>query len=293
MSYMDIDNLYKNQDIFQFKECYALEKIHGTSAHISYKNGNISFFSGGFPHKIFVKLFDEGKLLEIFKEVSPPNRSIHVYGEFYGSKFQRMSATYGDAPKFVCFEVKIGNVWLNVLKAEKFCERLGLEFVHYKRIPTTLEAIDAERDADSVQAIRNGMGAGHKREGIVLRPLEEVTKNDGKRIIAKHKRDEFRETATPRKVLDKLKMLEEAKDIVDEWVTEERLNHIITSGKVELAIENIGEIISLMIEDIEKEGKEEVKITEAAKKAIGRETALMVKRRVREEHYATKKETNL
>ena len=29
MSYMDMDNLYKNQDILMFKECYALEKLHG------------------------------------------------------------------------------------------------------------------------------------------------------------------------------------------------------------------------------------------------------------------------
>ena len=30
MGYMHIDNLYKDQRILQFKECYALEKIHGT-----------------------------------------------------------------------------------------------------------------------------------------------------------------------------------------------------------------------------------------------------------------------
>ena len=34
MAYQHIDNLYKNQDILKFKECYALEKIHGTSASV-------------------------------------------------------------------------------------------------------------------------------------------------------------------------------------------------------------------------------------------------------------------
>jgi intein/homing endonuclease len=29
MGYQHIENLYKNQTIFLFKECYALEKIHG------------------------------------------------------------------------------------------------------------------------------------------------------------------------------------------------------------------------------------------------------------------------
>ncbi len=34
MGYLHIDNLYKNQTIRLFRECYALEKVHGTSAHV-------------------------------------------------------------------------------------------------------------------------------------------------------------------------------------------------------------------------------------------------------------------
>lgn len=33
MGYLHIDNLYKNRDILLFRECWALEKVHGTSAH--------------------------------------------------------------------------------------------------------------------------------------------------------------------------------------------------------------------------------------------------------------------
>lgn len=40
MGYMHIDNLYKNQDMLIFRECYALEKIHGTSAHVSWKDAD-------------------------------------------------------------------------------------------------------------------------------------------------------------------------------------------------------------------------------------------------------------
>lgn len=282
MGYMDIDNLYKNQDILMYKECYAMEKIHGTSAHISYKDGKINFFSGGFPYEVFVGLFDKEKLLQIFKEVSPPDRSVHIYGEFYGSKYQGMSATYGNIPKFVCFDVKIGSIWLTVPKAEIFCLRLGLDFVYYTKIPCTLQAIDEQRDAPSVQAARNGITEPRKREGIVLRPLEEVIKNNGERIIAKHKNDDFRETKTPRNLTDKLIIRAKVKEIVDEWVTEERLNHILTSGEVEGIIENTGKIIHLMIEDIYKEGKGEIVESKDLEKAISRETALMFKRRLRE-----------
>ena len=38
MGYMHIDNLYKNVTIMLFKEAYVLEKIHGTSAHITWSN---------------------------------------------------------------------------------------------------------------------------------------------------------------------------------------------------------------------------------------------------------------
>ena len=51
MGYRHIDNLYKDDRIFSFDECYALEKIHGTSAHVHYKadqtDGSLIFFSGG------------------------------------------------------------------------------------------------------------------------------------------------------------------------------------------------------------------------------------------------------
>ena len=47
MGYLHIPNLYKAQEILMFKRCYALEKIHGTSAHIAWDGNHIRFFSGG------------------------------------------------------------------------------------------------------------------------------------------------------------------------------------------------------------------------------------------------------
>jgi len=287
MGYMHIENLYKNQDIFMFKRCYAMEKIHGTSAHISYKDGNINFFAGGSKHETFVKLFDVEMLLMALKETTSDERSIHIYGEAYGGSIQRgwTTESYGNQICFVAFEVKIGDTWLSVPKAEHFCKRLGLDFVHYLEIPTMLEYIDAERDADSIQAIKNGMGEGHKREGIVLRPLEEVIKNNGERVIAKHKRADCSETTTPRNITDKLIRQTDIKKIVDEWVTEERLNHIVTSGEVELKLENIGKMMHIMISDIYREGKDEIEESKDLERAIGRETALLVKRQIKNEFY--------
>lgn len=278
MSYMHIDNLYKNQDILMYKECYAMEKIHGTSAHITYREGDVKFFAGGGKHDSFVALFDEAELKRCFGEIIVGDELATVYGESYGGKQQGMSAVYGKEGKFVAFEVKIGDSWLNVPKAEGIVKALGLEFVSYNRIPCSMPAIDAERDASSVQAERNGMGA-HPREGIVLRPLEEVTKNNGNRVLAKHKTEAFSETKTKREVSpEKLQMIKESQAIAEEWVTPMRLEHILSGNGVELAMENIGKLIPLMIKDITREAKGEIVDSPNARKEIGRHTALMCKR---------------
>jgi len=310
MAYLHIDNLYKNQKILMFNECYALEKVHGTSAWLSYSPtesmtvqgddgklmkiyntvpSRLSFYAGGGKHDEFVKLFDAEAIRLKLDELTPEKHTI-IYGEYYGP-MHKMIKTYGDKMRFVAFEVRVGGSWLSVPNAEEICKELGIEFVHYKRIRTNIQEIDAERDAPSEQAKRNGMVASTDkwgfcppiREGIVLRPIEEMTLNNGDRIIAKHKRDELRETKTPRQVSSEdLAKIEEAKAIADEWVTEERLNHILGRG-VEAKIENTGKIIALVTEDILREAEGEIVDSPNARKEIARSTALMFKMLLKQE----------
>lgn len=280
MSYLHIENLYKGQDILLFKECFALEKIHGTSAHISWRDGKLNFSSGGTSAKAFRALFDEPTLAAKFAEHIGVAQPATVYGEAYGGKEQGMSTTYGKALKFIVFDVKIGELWLAVPQAHDLAWNLGLEFVHYVQIPTTLEAINAIRDEPSSQAIRNGIDVPKMREGVVLRPLIEVKKNNGERIICKHKRDEFRETATIRSVeVDpaRLQVLQDAERIADEWVTAARLQHVL--GKLPQGPDNpltqkrTREVISAMLEDVLREGMGEFEDTGDARKAISKKAA--------------------
>lgn len=71
MGYMHIQNLYKDQTILLFKECYALEKIHGTSAHIKFSmaptSPALTFFSGGEKHERFKALFNDADLCTRFE----------------------------------------------------------------------------------------------------------------------------------------------------------------------------------------------------------------------------------
>jgi hypothetical protein len=113
MGYLHIDNLYKDQTILMFKECYALEKIHGTSAHISWnvKDKKVKFFSGGESYERFVSLFDIEFLQKTFAE-NFIDSNVTIYGEAYGGKQQGMSNTYGKELKFIGFEVQVGEYWL-------------------------------------------------------------------------------------------------------------------------------------------------------------------------------------
>ena len=281
VSYYHIDNLYKNADeILQFREVYALEKIHGTSAHVAWKDGQIRFFSGGANHAEFVRLFDEATLTDRFNEMDQPQ--VTVYGEAYGGKMQRMKDTYGPDLRFVVFDVKIGNNWLSVPKAEAVALQLGLEFVPYEKVLATVDALNDERDIPSALAFRRGIIAPKKREGIVIRPLMELTKNNGERVISKHKAEEFIETKTMRPVTaERQGQLTEAKAIADEWVTDMRLTHVLDALGIESDVTRMGDIMKAMIADVEREASGEIVESKDARKAIGKATALLVKSRAK------------
>jgi len=281
---MEIENLYKNQKILELDEVYALEKIHGTSAHIRFKKGELNFFSGGEKHENFVSIFDKDSLRKALSLFGI--EYIVVNGEAYGGKCQGMRETYGNQLKFVVFDVRFNGSWLGVPEAAAVAKFLKLEFVHYDKITTKLEDIDRVRDMDSVQAVRNGMGEGKKREGVVLRPLEELVDEKGNRLIVKHKQAKFMETRTPRKVNpEKQLILKEAKAIAEEWVTPMRLQHVMTIvavmrhmiDKQPLDMTDTGRMISAMIEDVYQEAKGEIVESKAAKKAIGKRTARLFK----------------
>ncbi len=279
MGYLHIDNLYKNTEILLFKHCYAMEKIHGTSAHISWKDGKVNLFSGGEKHEKFAKIFDIAELENKFSELF--DGDVVVFGEAYGGKCQGMSETYGKELKFVAFDVTVDKNWLDVPNAADVSNKLGLDFVSYVKVSTNLDRLNEERDRDSMQSVKNGCGEGKLREGVVLRPLIEVTKNNGSRIIVKHKRDEFIETKTKREVdPEKLKILEDAKAIAEEWVTPMRLNHVLDKLGNPTEIEKTREVIKAMVEDVMREARGEIKESQAATQFIGKKTAQLYKKRI-------------
>lgn len=101
----------------------------------------------------------------------------------------------------------------------------------------------------------------------------------GNRIISKHKSDEFnKERATPQKVVDAstLKILSDANEVANEWVTEMRLEHVLQklpSGSMEL----VPKLIPAMVEDVLREGAGEIVDSKEVRKAIGKRAVELFK----------------
>jgi len=298
MGYKKIPNLYRPeaQVILSRNEVWAMEKIHGTSAHIAFQiDSGLRLFPGGIKHSDFEKMIDTRIGLDVidynFRHHMENNvNEVIIYGEAYGGKCQSMTNTYGPL-NFVAFEVKADNKWLTVPRAEEWARKLGFDFVHYEKGPATVEWLNAQRDASSVQAVKNGCG-DKVREGIVIRTIDDEVDKFGSRIIAKHKCEKFSETKTPREVSpEQQKVWSDARETAEEWVVMERLRHVIDKLKadgVDIRIQNTGRIIGAMIGDVRKESgadgdHPEIKWSKPVQRAIGSKAAKLFKKWLKKE----------
>jgi len=304
MGYKKINNLYKDKTVLMFKRLFAMEKIHGTSAHICFtvdksvqidglidiglSDIKVNYYSGGEKYENFIKLFDTDTLLEKYCLMNMPS-NITIYGEAHGGKQQGMSGTYGKELKFVAFEVKIGDKFVNVPYAEQVCDNLGLEFVDYEEIDADPDVIDKLANSPSVQAKRNGVENPElPREGVVLRPIREFLHPDGVgRIMAKHKNDIYKEREhAPRiKNPEELKILEDARQVAEEFVVPMRLEHVLDKLKAEgitIDEKKMNTIIKAMVQDIYTEAKGEIVESKAVRKYIGKRTAKLLIQRFKD-----------
>lgn len=282
MAYLSIENLYRSkaQEILLFKELYALEKVHGTSANISWKEGKVSYFPGGESLSKFKSLFNEERLVKHFTELG--HEEVVVYGEAYGGSCQKMSYMYGPELGFIVFDVFINNIWLDVPNMDEVATRLEQEVVPWRKIVCDLAAIDNERDRPSEVAVRRGFTEEHIREGVVLRPLAEMFNRYGERMIVKHKHEKFGERKTPQKVEDpsKLKVLTEATAIAEEWVTEMRLEHVLQKLPQGIGLESMQRVLQAMVEDVLKESTGEIVDSKEVRNAINKKTVELFKKKV-------------
>lgn len=276
MAFTHIPSLYKDRSILNFRRIYALEKVHGTGAAVLWlpDTGELRRRCNAGDPMEFRNAMPQDLIENLRARVA---KACTIHGEFHGGhdgKGQGMRATYGDESRFVVFDIRFGDVYLDVPKAEKLATSLGFEFVHYDEIDGTQEACDAARDAPSVQAIRRGLGNDKRREGVVLRPLIELRKNNGTRMIAKHRRAEFCERASgePRAFdPERDRILTDAEEIAHEWVVPNRLDHVLDKlSPRATTLRDVRRVLDAMVEDVTREAAGEIVWSLEVQKAVSR-----------------------
>lgn len=313
MGYMTIEHLYKCPDFFKIdSEIVYMEKIHGTSTwinmNITEEGVNMNYHPGGETSKTFDALFDKPFIENELKSILDENKlvGIRIHGEAYGGKQQKMMATYGNVLKFIVFDVKIystakDSIFLNLKDAVAITNRLKLEFVPYVIGPNTPEFAQIQTDLPSVQAERNGMGNDKLREGIVVKPVNEIKIKGNNRAICKHKCGPFWETKRPgtlkfgestaetEKLLDKLNIVISNNEMAENWITSMRADHVLDKmlhSKIDdkkfIDLADIGVFVSAMIDDVKKESEGEIKWSNDLISRMRSEAGNLLKRKVLE-----------
>lgn len=296
MGYLHINNLAKDDKVLLFKEVWATEKVHGTSAHVSWDpdQQRIVYFSGGASAESFRALFD-GAFEERFMKLVDQNGKgveVVVYGEAYGGKMQGMRLTYGNELRFIAFEVRVGCHWLSFDKVREIAKGLGLEVVPGKVIPATEEALTEYRNSPSEVAVLRGCQGnadrfGNKpplREGIVIRPLVEMRTNDNSRVMAKFKNPCFSERES-RKDADfpseRKQEAMRAEAAAKDFTTETRLEHVLDAlGLKEPTLQDTPKVLKGMVEDILREGAGEVEDSKTLRREVGRISVVLFRKRL-------------
>ena len=78
-----------------------------------------------------------------------------------------------------------------------------------------------------------------------------------------------------------MKVLKEAEAIANEWVTEMRLTHVLDKLPKDINIEGTATVIKAMREDVLREAKGEIVESKEALSAIGKNTAMLFKARLK------------
>jgi hypothetical protein len=99
--------------------------------------------------------------------------------------------------------------------------------------------------------------------------------------MCKYKSDQFNERVSVPKIVDAnvLKVLSDATEVANEWVTKSRLEHVLQklpAGGMELA----GKLIPAMVEDVMREGAGEIVDSKEVRKAIGKKAVDLLKEKL-------------
>lgn len=108
-----------------------------------------------------------------------------LYGEGYGARIQKGGGNYSPDAKFVLFDIKVGEWWLQRDAVRNISDQFNLDMVPIIGTGTLGEMVEMAR-----AGIVSRWGA-FAAEGIVARPATELKTRSGYRVITKIKTKDF------------------------------------------------------------------------------------------------------
>jgi len=117
--------------------------------------------------------------------------SVTLFGEGVGPKIQKGGGRYFDTHKFILFDVRIGDFWLESNNVYDIVKSLSCYDAPLAMVGTLEDAVSwCRREHHSAFQLGDG-GEPQLAEGLVGRPLVELTNRYGERVITKIKRKDF------------------------------------------------------------------------------------------------------
>ena len=164
------------------------EKVDGTNIRVMHDgDGGLSVGGKTDRAQIPANLFQH--LREVF--LSDPHlymlcdgAAFTLYGEGFGAGIQK-GGNYGAAQRFVLFDVRVGDMWLQREDVEDIAGKLSVPVVPVIGRGTLIDIARIAHDGF------NSTWGDFQAEGIVARPAVELVDRRGNRIITKVKCKDF------------------------------------------------------------------------------------------------------
>lgn len=182
----------------------ATEKADGTNVSVHWNGHRVSIHGRtqaaqlpkALSDMLYARFMDE-QTEQVFEQMFPPKydedaqevlTEVTIYGEGIGPKIQKVGKLYGDQYRFLVFDIKVGNTYLE--HSNPFYEQVigafGLEEVPVLPDMTPNEAVEFVKSKP-----RSWINSDAPMEGVVLRPKVRLYGPNGSRLIVKVKAKDY------------------------------------------------------------------------------------------------------
>jgi Rnl2 family RNA ligase len=284
----DKDFLERVRDEISDKQEFVVqEKVHGSNVCFVTDGQTVNFGKRTGFVESGEKFYDYEKLLErymskvttlfsIVKEKFPDIKTLIIFGEMFGGKYPhpdvkndnktvviQKGVFYCPHHEFYAFDLyattENSGRYLSVDEANTFFEHGDFFYAKTLFRGALAECLRYPNNAPSMISEWMGLPPIEDNicEGIVIRPVEPTYLSNGARVLLKNKNAHFAEKKAIKKRAPKLfvepsysEMLNDLLPVVEQYITENRLNNVISKiGQISIP-KDTGKLIGLLSKDI-------------------------------------------